>query len=136
MRILQIILFYLVRMFILLVFSFIMTATIELNVYIQLLILCTIISYFLLCDNRLEYSLFEIHYSENTEKKWLLILTTIFIILFNLSLIILFVLELYYIFFAIILIECSLKIFINNNIEDCITLRKITFKGDVHETEI
>lgn len=136
MKSLQIILFYMVRMFVLLAFSFVFTATINTSILIQTLVLLMCGMYFLLFELRIEYSLFDIEQSFKTNNKALVYVFSLLTIILNFCLIYLLVHEFYLVFITIIFVECSLKIAIDSNIEDLITYKKITFKGDGNEIEI
>jgi hypothetical protein len=125
-----------IRMFVLLAFSFIFTATIDATLFVQAIVLTMVGLYFLLFELRIEYSLLDIELSFKTENKYLTYLFSIVIILLNYFLIYLLLHEFYLVFAVIFFIECSLKILVDTNIEDLITNKKITFKGDGNEIEI
>ena len=136
MKNLQIILFYMIRMFVLLAFSFTFTATINTSYIIQAIVLLTCGLYFLLYGLRIEYSLLDIELSFKTDIKILTFIFSLITIILNFFLIYILLHEFYLVFITIIFVECSLKIAVDTNIEDLLTYKKITFKGDGNEIEI
>ena len=136
MKNIQIILFYMVRIFVLLAYSFVFTATLEASYFIQFIVMLMCGMYFLLFDLRIEYSLFDIEQKYKTENNVLKYIFSVVTIALNFLLIYILLHEFYLVFATIIFVECSLKIAVDTNIEDLLTHKDLTFKGDGNEIEI